>query len=116
MGKSSNRRLKNIAKDLALLASKSESEFLRKWDNLVSMWLSEVERRGTLLRKGKPSEPVFGILEKAIQLLSLCGPEVEAIVGQQTREVIKHHSSKVVARELDSRLYQMINRNQYVKQ
>ncbi len=90
MSKAGQRRLRKKSQALRELASKDPEGFHRVWGYLVECWAEEARQRGRCLRYQEkavqPQGKVFGVLEHAVELLSLCGEEVERIVGPQTRQ------------------------------
>jgi hypothetical protein len=117
MGKAGQRRLRKLARKLAELARDDKAGFLAEWDRRVQGWLRDIRHRGEVLRGKDTSgrERVFEVVEHVNQLLKMCGPEVESLVGPSSRETLIHECCKVFALATDPRLYKIYNRQQYIE-
>lgn len=128
--KATPRREEKLVKDLHSLALKNPEHLKSTWGRLLNCWLQEAIRRGHKLQqepdpalkaavlRGEKFDPksldperhVYGILEKAERLLALCserGPEVERLVGSETRDQLKYSCSKAVALAVDPNMYHL---------
>jgi hypothetical protein len=116
MGKSGSRRQRKLAVYLTSLARSDAERFNGEWNKRVSSWLREIHRRSSAIRgSGLKEERVFGVLEQVNGLLGLCGPEVEALVGQATRETVVHETCKAFSIAVSPELYRIYNCGQYIK-
>ena len=125
------RREEKLAKELHSLAVGNPAHLKVTWGKLLNCWVLEAIRRGqrrqqepdsalkvAALRGEKfdpnsldPERHVYGILEKAERLLARCsnqfGPEVEHLVGAETRELLNHNCAKAVALAVDPNMYHL---------
>lgn len=106
------RREEKLAKELRALAVSNPTHLKFTWKNLLEGWSLEAIRRGRVLQQDSlesHSLPVFDVLRKAERLLALCGPEVERLVGNKTRELLTHDCSKAFALAVEPHLYWLSN-------
>jgi hypothetical protein len=125
--RSGQRRFNKRVNSLVSLLEKDERLFRREWHKLVQGWLGEIQRRARSWRGGggarsagsegglniQGSEFVFGVLEIAGALLAACGPEVEGMVGEETRRLLKGECVKAVASVCGGQLNYMVDHRVY---
>lgn len=106
------RREEKLAKELRALAVSNPTHLKSTWKNLLEGWSLEAIRRGRLLQQDSQKIhhlPVFDVLRKAERLLTLCGQEVEKLVGSKTRELLTHDCGKAFAIAAEPHLYWLSN-------
>lgn len=112
MSKATQRREEKLAKELRALAVSNPTHLKFTWKKLLEGWSLEAIRRGRLLQQDNLESyplPVFDVLRKAERLLALCGPAVERLVGNKTRELLSHDCSKAFALAAEPHLYWLSN-------
>lgn len=128
--KATPRREEKLVKKLHSLAVSNPVHLKATWGRLLNCWILEAIRRGQKLQqehdpaqkkavlRGEKFDPesldperhVYGILEKAERLLALCsklGPEVERLVGAETRDLLNHNCAKAIALAVDPNMYHL---------
>lgn len=127
--RTAKRRFNKRVNSLVSLMKQNEKLFRREWHKLVQGWLSEVHRRARDWREGrefrntesldgsivKGRAQIFGVLEIAETMLVACGTDIEKMVGEETRRLLKNECVKAVANICDGRLNYMVDRHLYRK-
>jgi hypothetical protein len=108
MSKATQRRERQLAKDLQALSIQNPKRFIDVWHCYLTGWCEEIVSRGRSLKRGAPRvslRSVSAIREKAERLLSAIGSDAEHMVGERTREILGHECSKAIASATDPRIY-----------
>ena len=121
--KTSQRRLRKIARHYDQLLRSDREAFLRAWESRTKLWLADIQKRAALLRTPGPKEPttayidrqneIFEVLESANRLILTCGKSVNEMIGEETRSTLRAECAKAVARVYDRRLYRPISWHSY---
>lgn len=113
MGNATQRREKKRANQLTLLAISQPSSFQNEWKKMLEDWSSEILMRAREYKgdynHGKTNLPIFDVLKKAERILGYFGEDAKRLVGQYTRERLRHECSEAVAGVMDRRLYWLVN-------
>ncbi len=121
MSKARQRRKAKLSKNLGLLARTNPQKFKKEWSKRLESWVDDVHNKGRRLRRQWSQRleieeiemdletEIFCVLRKAEELLSLCGSEVEALVGSQTRTVLSDECCRAFALSVEPRLYKLGN-------
>jgi len=103
--------MKKRAQDLKDMATSRPEKFRKVWQALLGQWAEEIQKRGRNLRFREHDvsspEAVFGVLEQASQLLTLCGDNAERMVGARTREFLTDECSRAVALALSPQMHRL---------
>ena len=129
MKKTNIRRLRNLGRTYSEIVARGDIEsFNGAWEQRMSGWLYEIERRVKLQRKklgtlatsrsGQltmryPKTEIFDVLDSANRLLNACGKEVERLVGEDTRTTLANECANAVAHIYDRRLYRPVTTDIY---
>lgn len=99
MSRNTQRREKYEAERLQQLATEHPEQFKREWERKLQAWALEACARGMAATdESTPAEdrlPIFGVLEKAERLLSLCGDTARRLVGGETRVVLENECCRI---------------------
>lgn len=123
------RRFNKQIRDLRDTFFLNRDLFDRRWDRLIQGWLHEIHHRATCWAEGKEFTDeitkeqiieqgqmmVFGVIEIADSVLEACGPEIQSLVGTNTKELLKNESIRAVARVVDHRLNFPVDRHYHRK-
>jgi hypothetical protein len=111
MGNSGLRRMRKKAKMLRELADSNPEGFKRLWDEMVEGWADEANRRGRRLSKdeqsGENQESVFGVAQRAKDLLLLCGGETARLAGSESLPLLEAECARVFALAVEPKLYRL---------
>lgn len=106
MNHSGNSGYENCADHLIGTAKKNPGRFEFEWERQVWSWLNVIRRDAYRLRdrNDESVEPVFHLVDWALDILEACGEDYLHRYGSITREVLNTECSRHVARAFDHRL------------
>ena len=105
--------LQELSAYFSKLIQQNPAKFHVEWNKRVLSWLGEIQRRSRHLRRPKQVEDsydsIFAVLSYAERLMA-SDPEIERMVGLETRSTLLHACAKAVASQLDPQLHKLISR------
>lgn len=125
LSKAGRRRFNSEIRELKKTFELNPALFNRQWHERVQGWINEIHRRAhnweegetftdELTREGiieRGRTHVFGVIDIAESVIQACGSEIAARVGPSTKRLLTNECVKSVARVVDNRLNQLVDKN-----
>lgn len=109
MGKATDKRRKSRQEFLSRLAQENPEQFKREWTKRVASWADEIRDNG---KKGKISvPPVFGVVNKAADVLIECGEQAVDLELRETTESLNNECCRALSKDMGTKHHNVYKLN-----